>query len=68
MIVVKKVNKQEIVVNCELIETIEFTHDAVLTLTTGAKIVVDESRESLLRKIIKYKRAINRRPEVLEWI
>ena len=67
MIVVKKVNQQEIIVNCELIETIEFTPDAVMSLTTGEKLVVDETREDLLRKIIEYKRAIHQRSEVVEW-
>ena len=67
MIVVKKVNQQEIIVNCELIETIAFTPDAVMSLTTGEKIIVDETREDLLRKIIEYKRAIYNRSEVVEW-
>jgi flagellar protein FlbD len=68
MIVVKKVNQQEIIVNCELIETIEFKPDAVMSLTTGEKIIVGETKEDLLRKIIEYKRAIHNRPEVVEWI
>ena len=68
MIVVKKINGQEIVVNCELIETIEFTSHAVLSLTTGEKLVVDETREDLLKKIIEYKRAILQRTEAMAWI
>jgi flagellar protein FlbD len=68
MIAVKKINGQEIIVNCELIETIEFSPHAVMTLTTGEKIIVDETREDLMRKIIEYKRAIYKRSEVLSWI
>jgi flagellar protein FlbD len=67
MISVKKINGQEIIVNCDLIETIEFSPHAVMTLTTGEKIIVDETREDLLRKIIEYKRAIFRRSEVISW-
>ena len=67
MIVVKKINGQEIVVNCELIETMEFTSHAVLSLTTGEKLVVDETREDLLKKIIEYKRAILQRTEAMAW-
>ena len=67
MIVVKKVNQQEIIVNCELIVTIEFTPDAVMSLTTGDKIIVDEAKEDLLRKIIEYKRSVNCPPEVVAW-
>jgi len=68
MIVVKKINQEEIIVNCDLIETIEFTPHAVMTLTTGEKLVVDETREDVLRKIIEYKRAVSQhRPEVVSW-
>lgn len=67
MIIVKKINGEEIVVNCDLIETIEFSPHAVMSLTTGDKIIVDETRDELLNKIIEYKRAIHRKPEVMEW-
>ena len=67
MIVVKKINGQEIVVNCDLIETIEFTSHAVLSLTSGEKLVIDETREDLLKKIIEYKRAILQRTEAMAW-
>ena len=67
MIVVKKINGQEIVVNCDLIETIEFTPHAVLSLTTGEKVIVDETRGDLLKKIIEYKRAIHQGPETIVW-
>jgi len=67
MIVVKKINGQEMVVNCDLIETIEFTPHAVLSLTTGEKLILDETREELLKKIIEYKRAIHQRPEAMAW-
>jgi flagellar protein FlbD len=67
VIAVKKINGVEIIVNCELIETIEFSPHAVMSLTTGEKIIVDETRDDLLRKIIEYKRAINRASEVVSW-
>ena len=67
MIIVKKINGQEIVVNSDLIETVEFTPHAVLSLTTGEKLVLDETREELLRKIIEYKRAIFQRTEAMAW-
>lgn len=67
MIVVKKINGQEIIVNCELIETIEFSPHAVMLLSTGEKIIVDETREAILEKVIEYKRAIHKRPEVISW-
>ena len=51
MIVVKKINGEEIIVNCDLIETIEFSPHAVMSLTTGEKIIVDETRDDILRKV-----------------
>ncbi|HYR42288.1 MAG TPA: flagellar FlbD family protein [Terriglobia bacterium] len=67
MIIVKKINGQEMVVNSDLIETIEFTPHAVLSLTTGEKLILDETREELLKKILEYKRAIHQRPEATLW-
>jgi flagellar protein FlbD len=67
MIVVKKINGQEILVNSDLIETVEFNPHAVLSLTTGEKVILDETREDLLRKIIEYKRAIHQRTEAMLW-
>ena len=68
MILVKKINGEEIVVNCDLIQTIEFMPHAVLTLTTGEKIIVDENRDDLLKKIVDYKRSILQRMEAMAWI
>jgi flagellar protein FlbD len=64
MIVVKKINRQEIVVNCELISTIEFSPHSVICMTTGEKIIVADDRDEILRKVIDYKRAITRPFEI----
>ena len=67
MIVVKKINGQEIIVNCDLIQSIEFSPHAVMSLTTGEKIIVDETRDDILEKVLEYKRAVRRRSEVISW-
>ena len=67
MIIVKKINGQEIIVNCDLIQSIEFSPHAVMSLTTGEKVVVDETRDAILEKVIEYKRAVLRRAEVISW-
>lgn len=61
MILVKKINQQEIIVNPDLIETIEFSPHAVMSLTTGEKVIVDETPEEIIRKVIEFRRAINQR-------
>lgn len=50
----------EFVLNAELIETIEETPDTVITLTNGKKILVEESMDEIVRKVMDYRRAIYR--------
>lgn len=49
----------ELVVNAELIETVEATPDSVITLTTGHKIIVQESVDEIIRLVVAYKRSIH---------
>ncbi|MBU2702005.1 flagellar protein FlbD [Sporomusaceae bacterium BoRhaA] len=55
-----KSNGTEIILNAELIETIEQTPDTVITLTNGKKILVEESMDEVVRKAMDYRRAIFR--------
>jgi flagellar protein FlbD len=61
MILVKKINQQEIIVNTDLIETIEFSPHAVMSLTTGVKVIVDATPEEIIRKVVEFRREINHR-------
>lgn len=56
MIELTKLNEIKFTVNAEVIEMIEETPDTVLTLTTGKKIIVKESRQEVsnLVKLYKY--------------
>jgi len=65
MIHVKKINQQDIVVNCELIKTIEFSPHAIITLISGEKIIAAEGPDEIIRKVVDYKRAISSRPLVV---
>jgi len=47
----------ELVVNADLIETVEATPDTVVTLTTGHKLIVEESVDEVIRRVIEFKRA-----------
>jgi flagellar protein FlbD len=58
MIIVKKLTGEEYALNSDLIESIESTPDTVITLTTGKKIVVLNSVDDIIDKIIQYKRSI----------
>lgn len=58
MIEVTRLNGQLLVVNAELIETVEATPDTVVTLTTGRKLVVREPVAEVARRVIAYRRAL----------
>lgn len=59
MIKVKRLNDKEFVVNSELILYIEETPDTVITLTNGQKIVVTDSVDEVIDKVIHYKAKIH---------
>ena len=58
MIEVTKINDVKILVNQDLIEIVEQTPDTVISLTTGKKIIVKESRQDIKNLVELYKRAI----------
>lgn len=66
MIEVNKMNGDEIVINAELIESIQATPDTIITLTTCKKILVEESVEDIVSKVIDYRRKISSNLRVIE--
>ena len=58
MIEVTKTNGVKVLVNPDLIELVEETPDTVLTLTTGRKIIVKESRQEIKNLVILYRKDI----------
>lgn len=58
MIKLKRLNGEMIVINQDLIETIEETPDTVLTLTTGKKILVAESVDQVIEKAAMFKNKV----------
>lgn len=58
MVELTRLNDTVIMVNADLIETVEETPDTVITLTTGRKFVVKESRQDVKDLVISYKRNI----------
>jgi flagellar protein FlbD len=55
MIFVTKMNNETVLLNNDLIETVEETPDTVVTLTTGKKFIIKESSEEILKKVIDFK-------------
>jgi flagellar protein FlbD len=65
MIYVTRLNHTPVVLNCDLIEHIETTPDTVISLTTGQKMMVLESADEIVERVVRYRRAILQ-PENLE--
>lgn len=55
---VHRLNNQEFLVNCELIEFVEETPNTVISMVSGRKLVVSETSEEVKSLIIEYKRKI----------
>ncbi|HEY1729800.1 MAG TPA: flagellar FlbD family protein [Candidatus Baltobacteraceae bacterium] len=58
MIPLRRLNNQPIIVNCDLIESVESTPDTVVTLTSGNKLIVRDSLDEVRKRVIEFKRAI----------
>jgi len=58
MIKLTRLNNEIFVLNSDHIENIESTPDTVITLSNGKKIVVSESIDLVINKVINYKKRI----------
>lgn len=58
MIEITKMNGSKITVNADLIETVEETPDTLITLTSGKKYILRETRKEVRMLVIEYKRQI----------
>lgn len=58
MIELTRLNGKTYILNADLIQTIESTPDTVVTLVTNKKLVVLETKEDIINKVINYKKSI----------
>ena len=64
MILLTKINGQQIVVNCDLIEYIEETPDTVITLTNNDKVIVRDRMVEIIDMVVHYRRMVSGLVEV----
>ena len=62
MIYVTRLDGSQLVVNADLIETVEHTADTVITLLDGKKLVVKTLVEDVVDRVIGYRQMIARGP------
>jgi flagellar protein FlbD len=58
MISLTRLNKVRVVINSDLIKFIEDTPDTVVTLVSGEKLVVAETVEEVVEKILRFRRQL----------
>ena len=55
MIKVTRINGEPVVVNADFIELVEPTPDTVISLTTGKKMMVQETVDEVIERIVEYR-------------
>ena len=63
MIYVTRLNHTPVVLNSDLIEQIETTPDTVITLINGQKIMVLESSDEIIERVVHFRRQIVTAPD-----
>jgi flagellar protein FlbD len=58
MIRLTRLNQSPLVLNSDLIEHIEMTPDTVISLTSGQKLMVRETPEQVVERVIEFRRAV----------
>lgn len=58
VIAATRLDDTPLVVNADLIVTVEQAHDTILTLVGGDKIAVRETADEIVRRVVAYRRRI----------
>ena len=58
MIALHRLNGQEVVINAELIESVEAHPDTVILLATGNRLVVKEAVLDVIQRVVEYRKRV----------
>ena len=58
MIRLHRLNGQEVIVNAELIESVEAFPDTVVGLATGNRFVIQESVSEVIQRVVEYRKSV----------
>ncbi len=58
MIHLRRLNGTEVVVNAELIESVESTPDTVINLATGNRYLVRDTVDEVVAKVVDYRKKV----------
>ena len=57
MIKLTRLNETELIINAEMIEFVEAIPDTIISLASGKKIMVGETVDVVIERVIEYKRS-----------
>ncbi|MCB2198251.1 flagellar FlbD family protein [bacterium] len=58
MIHVSRLDDSDLIVNSDMIEFVESTPDTIVTLTDGKKLLVKETPEEIVERIVAFRRRV----------
>ena len=58
MIRLTRLNQETFLLNSDLIEQVDITPDAVITLTNGHKLLVRESPDEIVRRVLQFRHSV----------
>jgi flagellar protein FlbD len=64
MIQVTRLDNSKLILNVEMIQSLQSAPDTVITFTNKVRMVVKESVEELSNKIINYQKSVHQNPQV----
>lgn len=59
MIRLTRLNETEVVINAEMIEFVEAIPDTIVSLVSGKKIMVVESVDQVIERVVEYRKTCN---------
>jgi flagellar protein FlbD len=65
MITLHRLNKQEFILNADLIETVEATPDTLMTLTNGKKLIVRDAIPDVIGRVVAFRQLCNGSIQIL---
>ncbi|MEP7352980.1 MAG: flagellar FlbD family protein [Acidobacteriota bacterium] len=66
MIRVTRINHQPIVLNCDLIQSVETVPDTMIALINGQKLFVEESVEEIVDRVVEFRKITDGRGAVCQ--
>ena len=55
MVEVTRLNSSELVVNCDMIESVEAIPETMISLITGKKIIISEDIDEIINRVAEFK-------------